>query len=458
MSATEQLAVFLSGLTIQDLGQDARRRAKDAVLDAVGVGLFGSTTPWVGAVRNVALSTSGQGASTVWGTKHRLTAPHAALVNGVAVHGIEMDDRSFDLNVHNGAATIPAVLALAQDRDIAGEHLIVAVVAGYEAAYRLARATRGTITRHYPNGIKTAFGAAAGAARVLGLDADATANAFGVAGSMVSGLYEFKHAPAGGMVKRLQGGGWPAYVGVTAALLASRGFTGPRAVLEGPYGVARSFSSREPDLEALTAGLGDSFAIEAWETKRYAGWGIGASSIDAVRLLIEKHGVRPDDVVRVRIACSSKVLQNAALPQPDSIMAAQYDLRFLVAAAFHHDLSDARVWTERILRDEAILRLRSTVEAELDESREEIYVNTNDHGGVALTAVLLDGTHRTVAVRHASGTPANPLDESQLTAKFMGLATAVLSETDARHLAEVTGSLDRRARLTPFFELLAKMR
>ncbi len=97
----------------------------------------------------------------------------------------------------------------------------------------------------HSTGTNGVFGAAASAASLLKLDTVSTADAFGVAGSLASGIMEFSQS--GGMVKRLHAGR-AAEGGVLAASLAAEGFTGPHTVLEGMYGYCKTFSSA-PELD-----------------------------------------------------------------------------------------------------------------------------------------------------------------------------------------------------------------
>lgn len=448
MGPTQELAEFAARLRYEDLPAEVVEKAKWAVGDALGVGLCASGLEWSRIVADHA-STVGGGtvaSATVWGRGFETSAPMAALANGTAVHGIEMDDRSFDLNVHNGAATVPAALAMAEALGVGGRELLVAVVCGYEVAYRVARATLKGITNHYPNAIKTVFGATTAAARVAGLDAEAVSDALGIAGSMASGLWEFKHDPDGTMVKRVQGGGWPAQSGVTAALLARRGLTGPGTILEGEDGLCRSFATaREPDLDALTRDLGRGFQISRWETKNYATWGVGQSSLDAVMQLRSEHSVRGEDIERLLIECSTKTRANALTRRPSSIMAAQYHLLFIVAACFYYDLTDPSVWTEDILGDERICDLMDRIEVALDPEIERIYEETNDHGGVRMVATLEDGGQRRAHVRHAKGTPDNPLTSEELQRKLRTLSARALTVEQVEHLSAWVSDLDALA-------------
>jgi 2-methylcitrate dehydratase PrpD len=145
MKETERLAGFVASLRFEDLPPEVVEMAKTGIRDALGVAMFASDLEWTRLVRGYVEDTGSTGGATIWGSNRRCAPAHAAMVNGTAVHGIEMDDRSTLLDIHNGAVTIPAAVALSEHLGRSGRDLIVAVVCGYEAAYRVARATLGGI-------------------------------------------------------------------------------------------------------------------------------------------------------------------------------------------------------------------------------------------------------------------------------------------------------------------------
>src|SRR5207237_10836322 len=92
------------------------------------------------------------------------------------------------------------------------------------------------------------LGAAAAAARILGLDAAATAHALGIAASSACGLKE----NIGTMVKPLHAG-MAARNGVMAARLAHAGFTASEYAIDGPQGYLAAMDSGRPGGAARVA-------------------------------------------------------------------------------------------------------------------------------------------------------------------------------------------------------------
>lgn len=444
MRETEQLSEYIAGLRYEDLPPAVVEQAKIAIRDAMGVALYSANLPWTTIVAEFAGESSAPGPATLWGRPGSLSAPGAAMINGTAAHGIEMDDRSAALDLHAGAPTIPAAIATAQYSGASGQELITSVVAGYEVAYRVARATQGGITRFYWVSIRSILGAATAAAVANRLDANGLVNTLGIVGSFASGLLAHMQESKGTMVKRLQGGGWPSQAGVTAALLAGRGFTGPSTILEGEFGICSAFSTEKPPrMEALVENLGGGFEIAGWETKPYAAVGHLHSTIDAIGELRSRAGFEPSKVTKIEVACSTKITPNVDNNPPQSLMAAQRSLNFIAATALFYDLRDAGTWREEILEDKRLISLVPQVTTVIDPEIEKIYHATNDHGGVRITVTLEDGSTETAAVRHAVGTLANPMSKDQLVGKYSLLAERTLPAEQIQALSTWIDNLDQ---------------
>ncbi len=245
-------------------------------------------------------------ASTVIGTRMRTIPGLAAMANGAAAHGIEQDDTHSGGSIHLGATMYSAALALAETMpDTSSDTFLTAVVAGFEAAARIAMAVQPK--EHYALGFHMTptcgvFGAAITSAKLLGLTAEQTLAAVGIAGSMAAGSMEF--LADGAWTKRIHPG-LAAQNGIHAALLAAEGFSGPLRILEGRDGFLHGYS-RNPVPERLTDGLGESFEILHTAVKPHACCRYMQGPIDAVLAIMREHNVqaRPDSADRSRGARS----------------------------------------------------------------------------------------------------------------------------------------------------------
>ena len=260
MNSTQRLARFANELNYRRIPARVIERAKACILDTLAVSLYGSTKPWSKTVGGFVRDSGLPGRSTVFGMNWKAQAGQATLANGVMAHAFELDNvRQPGAGVHPGATAFLPAFAMAEEKKTDGQSLLTAFVASCEVMSRIGVAAGNSLERrgfHAP-GLTGTFGGAVAAGRLLGLSDAKMVNALGIAASYSGGLIEFSRCQEGAMIKRLHLGK-AAEGGVTAALLASRGFAGPESVLEGKFGFCQTYSD-SPNLSYLTHRLGREF-------------------------------------------------------------------------------------------------------------------------------------------------------------------------------------------------------
>ena len=184
-SSTEILAEFIYQLKFEHIPSEVLAVAKNALLDTVGAGIYGTQTEAGQAIIEGVMEFARGNDASIWGTNKTLSPTGAALVNGTAAHARELDD--FGGCGHSGAVIIPTVFALAESLQVTGEAMIIAIVAGYEVAARIL-ATAGGHGPHndrgwHSTGTCGSFGAAAAAGVLMNLKPDQLTWALGLAGS-----------------------------------------------------------------------------------------------------------------------------------------------------------------------------------------------------------------------------------------------------------------------------------
>src|SRR3954468_18347386 len=232
---TRNLAFRASAVSYDALPDDVHALARQCVLDYYGVALAGADDPLVAILLNELTEAGGALQASLIGHAQRLPALSAALVNGAIGHALDYDDVNLAMPGHPSVAILPGLIALAEARQSSGPEVVVAFVAGYETACRIGSALR---PGHYNLGFHAtgtvgAFGAAAACAHLLGLDAEATARALGIAGTRAAGL----KSQFGTMCKPFHAGK-AAQNGLLAARLASRGFSSHPDLVECEQGFA----------------------------------------------------------------------------------------------------------------------------------------------------------------------------------------------------------------------------
>src|SRR6266850_5077300 len=253
----QRLAARIVALEYDALPAVVIARAKDAVLDQLGVQLIASTMQWNDLIYRVVAASGGREEATVVNHGTKLPAHEAAFVNATYGQGCELDDglRDLDGNTagHAGAMTVPVALALSERRRADGKTVMAAIVAGYETAFRLGQGMQGSHRRGFHNQSAIGpFAATAVASRMLGLDSAQTAHALAIAGSQLSGVQEFDRS--GGEAKRMHAG-LATRAGIQSSLFALAGLTGPMTIFEGKRGVLRLYANTD-DAGPLTAATG----------------------------------------------------------------------------------------------------------------------------------------------------------------------------------------------------------
>jgi 2-methylcitrate dehydratase PrpD len=421
---TGSIAEFVVGGTPP---AEARERAAIAVCDTVGVALAGAIEPAARIVRATATADS-RGPCSVLGTGERASASEAAFANGVAAHALDFDDMCFVSMAHPSCALVPAALAAGEHSGATGQRVIDGYVVGFELECRLGSVMN---PRHYhvrgwhcTSSLGT-LGAAAAAARVVGLDADAIAHAIGIAASLACGLKE----NIGTMTKPLHAGA-AARNGVMAALLARNGFTASAEALDGPQGYLAAMDSEQPAsaLAQAVADLGARWEIDQTgiTVKLYPSCAATHPPLDALLDLVRRHGITPDDVEAIAVEVDTMTPRLLIHERPATGLEAKFSLPFCAAAAVVYGHPTVDTFDEVHIRDARVQALMPKVSMRINQAFDGAANLSQAHVSVQLK----DG--RTVS-RHADGARGYPgrLSDEELAAKFLGCARRSLSQARA---------------------------
>lgn len=422
---TPDFAEFIASTSYPDLPEDVVNQAKLCFLDFLGVSLKGSSSESAKIVRKV-LRTGGE--STVIGGDTN-TPMDAALANGVSAHCLDLDDGHRLAQLHPGACVIPAALALTESLGKSGKEFINAMVVGYQVSIKM-----GMILNPYhrqkgfhSTGTCGTLGAAAAAAKIMGLDGEGILNALGLAGTQAAGLLESDHT--GSMAKHLHAGK-AAQSGVLSALLAKEGFTGAHTIFEGKEGLWQAMGdlkSQENLLKKHESVLKrhgsvkkhgsensshEEFEILRVYFKRYPVCRHLHSSLDATLNLMRNKSIKVKDIQDVNI----KTYEIAALHDnylPQTTEGFRQSLPVSTAIAIINgnlDIADLENsnWDK-------ITELTSKIRIQCDEDLNKIYPKKRPS-----TVTIKSKNHfYTERIDLAKGEPENPFTRDELINKFM---------------------------------------
>lgn len=429
----------LAAVQYGDLPDSAAAGARKVLLDASGVMLGASgLSPEAGPFMALARA-SGTGRSTILGTGQTTSAPFAALANGAMAHALDYED-AFDLSPgHPNASLVPALIALAQtEGPVDGKRFLTALAVGSDLSCRMGLALRRQMEEGgwYPPPILAGFGAAAGAAHLLGLDTNRLRDALSLMLCQVTMPGEIKYSA--GTVIRAVREAFPAQAAVISALLAREGVAGFEAPLEGKAGFYALYAGGQFDPAALTDGLGERFWIDRLTFKPWPSCRGTHPFIELALQLRAQHGFAPAEItaIDVRIDDVQRMLTEplARKAAPAVSIDAKFSIPFCAALALQDGVVDLDGFGPDKLADPALLALAALVRPEVRPD-----ASWQRGSGGAMTVHLADGRQVSAAVDNALGCPARPLDEAVLTAKFVdcaGRAQRPLDGPAARALAE----------------------
>ncbi|MEJ8838163.1 MmgE/PrpD family protein [Ramlibacter sp. AN1133] len=450
---TLELAGFVASLPARTIPAATEAVLAKAVVDAIGCGLYGLTTEWGGILHRFAAQQGGPAEAALWGGGGaRVSVGHSVLASATAVHSFDFDDHS-RAKIHPGAVVIPVALALGERVGADGRRLLQAIAAGYETMNRVSQAAnpaRARMRGWHLTGTCGTFAAAATASVLLGLNAETTASALGLAGTQSAGLWAF--TSDGSMSKRIHPGK-AAQDGVTAALLAQAGFTGPRHILEAEDGGFLFAMSDAPRPQRLTEGLGTLWHSDATCFKPHACCGSNHACIDAVLELLREQRLAVSDVQRV-VAGIARVVQTQTGfdYEADSVLNAQMSLRYNIAVAMMDGQAYLEQFTPERIVEARVVQLARRVEIEVHEDVDRAYPEI--YGG-RVTLVLKDGSTVSRLVEYSRGMPENPMPHPEVERKFLSLAGAAVGQEQAAAILAQANGLFAADSVAPLNQLLA---
>ena len=438
MTHATALIEYLHALTRVPLSEDLSGRTRRVLLDTLGCGLYGADKPWTQILVDATPQAAGD--ATVLGYAKRLPPATAALINGTAAHGFELDDFIVGSFTHAGAPVISAAFAVAETRNASGDRLLGAILAGYETMGRLGLAMghqRAELGLHY-TGLLGAVAAAVAAGVVRGFDPDQLRNTIGIAASMGGGIKAFAQG-TGGMVKRLHAGR-AAEAGVLAADLSERGFSGPKDGLDGDFGLIFAAGGDDAAPAKLSDGLGRDFMIHRNWTKLYPCCAALHAACQGIEELRVEHGLALDAIARVKLGGSQRTsIQNGSRTIDDT-MAAQYSGPFAGALALVGNAMEPAGYAPAAVANDAFRSAMDRIEMVCDPEVDAAYPATL---GARVTIELVDGTQHDRLILHPKGTAKAGVTTADVESKFRLLAGTRMSGKAVEDVIEAVRGIGR---------------
>ena len=446
MEITRILAEYAVGLGLERMPAPAIEAAKNIVLDTLGSALAGTGADGISVLRGLANEWKGAPQCTVWGFGDKVPAPQAALINAAASRARDIDEVHEAAVMHSLASVLPACLAVAEWKGgIPGRELLPALAAGVDIMTRL-----GVSLEVQPNvsGISStwqlgAFGAAAAAGRLLGLDEPGMINALGIASCMAAGNQQA--IIEGTMMVRVMQG-VTAMSGLTAAILASRKIDGPQKALEGRFGYFAAYHRGRFDPSAVTGQLGERFEITNCSIKPFPCCKVIHSAVAGALEIRSGNQLAAEDiqkvVVRVNKAADNLVCRPLeSKRQPSSIPDAQFSLPYCVAVALAKGDLFFDDFTQTALSDQKVLEVSRKIEVVVDPELDRL---CGREIGFSVVEVFTAGQGKFEArVEKVRGNPQNPMNLEDVEAKFRKCAAFAANPVSEDKLSRIVDMVQR---------------
>lgn len=410
-SPEDQLARFVQALRVEAIPAPTIAVIRRIVLTVAGTTIAGAAEDGIAPLRRLLAEQGGTPEATVLVHGGRLPARSAAFVNGAMARALDFCD-AMAPGLHIGSSLVPAALAAAELRGCCdGREFVAALAAGAELSSRL-NLGESAYDGLDPTGVAGVFGATAAAARILGLDAERTLHALALAFNRCGGSFQ-SNVDGSLAVRLIQG--WVAETGVTSALLARAGLTGPKRFLDGVYGYLKLYARGTLTPKQVTAGLGESWAVERTMFKRYPSCGL-TQGVTELALRLADAGLRANDVKSIEVRLppyAHRLVGQAFTLGSNPRVDAQFSAAYCVANALVRGTSTLEHFRERAIREPHILALTKRISVRPDAA-----LDARGHTAANIDVMTEHGRKLCETLDVAPGFPGRPLNDAQHRARF----------------------------------------
>jgi 2-methylcitrate dehydratase PrpD len=411
---TRILAHYVVSSKYDDLPANVRKEGVRTLLNWVGVAIGGSHHQTVDIAASALAPFSGPAKASLFGRGERFDIMNAAFINGVSSHIFDYDDTHLKTIIHPAGPVASAILAISEMQPVSGKDFLNALVLGIETECRIGNAV-------YPNhydvgwhitGTAGVFGAAAAVGKLLGLNEQQMVWALGLAASQPVGLRE-----SFGSMNKSFNPGRAACNGIFAAILASKNYTSSDGMIEAKRGWANAISTKQ-DYAEITEGLGQRYEAALNTYKPFACGIVMHPAIDAAIQLKNESQITPASVKRIELRVHPLVIELTGKKAPQEGLEGKFSIYHAVAIALIEGAGGEKQFSDRAVREPAVVDLRSKVVPVIDPAIKPEQVE--------MSIELSDGRVLKKRIEHAIGSLEKPMSDADLERKFTDLADGIL--------------------------------
>ena len=445
-----ELAEFTINSSWNDIPASARRLAHMHFVDTVATIMGGVQEDSAKATAGFARFVDAKPVATAVGFNMKTSPDLAAFINGIACHSLDWDDLTTTA-VHPSAVVAPVAMALGEAFNLSGQKVLEAYAIGCEVLLRMTRgiAPAMYIRGFHPTGTIGSLGAAAAAARLVGLNVEQTKMAFSAAMHQSGGLGQGR-----GTHQKPLSAASVARAGITAAILVREGLTANPDVLESWNGIRDTYLAKqegEYDLPTIVAGLGKEWLLEgAWPIKLYPAGGARQTTLAVAIRLAKTHDIDPDKIESIE-GMVSPVILKIDYPRPFSALNTRFSNTWSIAVALLTRRGGLEAFTEESFKDQRIWNL-------LEKIKLVAYPDltlTPVHGfPTKLTVRMRDGSVYSDEQLEMPGETSIPLTWDHLTEKYFNAAGRIMGEQSRARVWDWLVATESKPRFAELMDLL----
>lgn len=449
---SEEISNFVSNLKYKDIPKEVVYRAKLHLLDSLGVALSSSQNPIItDSIIKTLKDIKANRESTVINSKLASSSDYAAFANASMIHGQDFDDTHRLGVVHTSSVVVPTALACGEAKQINGETLMEALVAGYEVFARIGIAANEGFHQKgmHATPMCGIFVASLLSGKINNHTVEELTNALGICGSQSAGIQQF--LIDGSWVKIIHPG-WAVHSGIIASKLASNGFIGPLEIFEGKLGFFSCHLGLDNvKLDCLTRDLGNVWETLNMSIKRYPCCHAIHTFIDGVLDIQANQDIQWDKIKH--ITCKVNPLGKKIVCDPIEIKrnpSTPYGGRFSMPYAIAITLLDGELgleqFSEEKINDPRVLEITKKIDC-IEEA-------SLPRTGGNITIEMEDGSQYKYIKEHPIGSPLFPLGEHQVVDKFKRNVRGIITKDQAKQIISNVLNIENVDNITTLMMLL----
>ncbi|MEA1939477.1 MAG: MmgE/PrpD family protein [Candidatus Caldatribacteriota bacterium] len=449
---SQRWARFALELDYEKIPPKAINEAKRFLLDSVGCAFSALNNKDTQAAYDYIQDLGGKKQATVigWGTKANL--PQATLMNSLLIRALDYNDIYWEQDPSHPSDIIPAILSTGEFKKKSGKEILLGIILAYELEMRLCQAAfPGVREIGWHHATLTQLVSPVAAGRMLGLNEKEIVAAIGIGGSSNFTL----GGVVAGHLTNMKNAADPFAVeaGVRAALLSSKGYTGPVEIFEGKEGLFEVLDKVKWDGDILTKGLGENFLINQCGYKAFPTEALTHQPITAALEVMKENKLDPEEVKEILVETTTRgadILSDSSKYKPTTKETADHSLPYCIAVAVAKGNVLPSDFEEDALRDPLVWSLLDKIKVIANPEIDNLFPK------IKRAIVYIKTPKGTFKKQEdfAKGQPERPLSNEELISKFKANSEKKIAFSRMEEIIKASQELEKIDNIEDYMILL----